>query len=47
MYYNTHFTGHMIAMPPPLGEGAVTFADNTPATVTAPGNVTVTQTLCQ
>lgn len=33
MNYNALFPGHMIAMPPPLSEGAVTFADNTPATV--------------
>ncbi len=33
MNYNVHFPGHQIAMPPPLNEGAVTFADNTPATV--------------
>ncbi len=33
MNYNMHFPGHQIAMPPPLNEGAVTFADNTPATV--------------
>lgn len=33
MQYNKYFPGHQIAMPPPLSEGAVTFADNTPATV--------------
>jgi ubiquinol-cytochrome c reductase cytochrome c1 subunit len=33
MNYNEYFPGHMIAMPPPLSEGAVTFADGTPATV--------------
>jgi ubiquinol-cytochrome c reductase cytochrome c1 subunit len=33
MNYNQYFPGHQIAMPPPLNEGAVTFADNTPATV--------------
>lgn len=32
MNYNTVFPGHQIAMPPQLFEGAVTFADNTPAT---------------
>ncbi len=32
-YYNKYFPGHMIAMPPPLQNGAVTFADGTPATV--------------
>lgn len=33
MYYNTAFTGHQIAMAPPLAEGSVEFADGTPATV--------------
>lgn len=33
MQYNEYFPGHQIAMPPPLADGAVTFADNTPATV--------------
>jgi ubiquinol-cytochrome c reductase cytochrome c1 subunit len=33
MNYNIHFPGHQIAMPPPLSEGAVTFADDTKATV--------------
>ncbi len=33
MNYNAYFPGHMIAMAAPLSEGAVTFADNTPATV--------------
>jgi ubiquinol-cytochrome c reductase cytochrome c1 subunit len=33
MQYNRYFPGHQIAMPPPLSEGAVTFADGTPATV--------------
>jgi len=33
MYYNAYFAGHQIAMPPPLSEGAVEFADGTPATV--------------
>ncbi len=33
MNYNVLFPGHQIAMTPPLNEGAVTFADNTPATV--------------
>jgi len=32
-YFNKAFPGHAIAMPPPLQEGAVTFADGTPATV--------------
>ncbi len=33
MYYNEFFPGHQIKMPPPLAEGAVTFADGTKATV--------------
>ena len=33
MNYNAMFPGHMIAMPPPLTEGGVTFADDTAATV--------------
>jgi len=33
MYYNEYFPGHMIAMAPPLVEGSVTYADETPATV--------------
>jgi len=33
MNYNPYFNGHQIAMPPPLHEGAVSFADGTPATV--------------
>ena len=33
MYYNQYFDGHQIAMAPPLVEDAVTFADDTPATV--------------
>lgn len=33
MSYNPYFPGGQIAMPPPLSEGRVTFADGTPATV--------------
>jgi ubiquinol-cytochrome c reductase cytochrome c1 subunit len=33
LYYNLYFPGHMIAMPPPLSEGLVEFADGTEATV--------------
>lgn len=33
MYYNKYFPGHMIAMPPPISEGSVTYADGTVATV--------------
>src|SRR5215467_2349834 len=33
MNYNQHFPGHQIAMPPPLSDNAVTFADGTSATV--------------
>jgi ubiquinol-cytochrome c reductase cytochrome c1 subunit len=32
-YYNKYFPGMKIAMPQPLNEGQVTFADGTPATV--------------
>lgn len=32
-FYDLYFPGHMIAMPPPLHEGSVTYADGTPATV--------------
>ncbi|MGB8274702.1 MAG: cytochrome c1 [Alphaproteobacteria bacterium] len=33
MYYNGAFPGYQIAMPPPLSDGAVEFADATPASV--------------
>jgi ubiquinol-cytochrome c reductase cytochrome c1 subunit len=33
MYYNRYFSGHLIAMPPPLTEGAVSYADGTQATL--------------
>jgi ubiquinol-cytochrome c reductase cytochrome c1 subunit len=33
MYYNSYFPGHWIAMPPPLSEGVIEYADGTPATV--------------
>jgi ubiquinol-cytochrome c reductase cytochrome c1 subunit len=33
LYYNKYFPGHNIHMPPPLSDGAVTYADGTPATV--------------
>jgi ubiquinol-cytochrome c reductase cytochrome c1 subunit len=33
MNYNEFFPGHMIAMPPPLSEGQISFADETPSTV--------------
>ena len=32
-YYNKYFPGHKIHMPPPLSDGAVTYADGTKATV--------------
>jgi ubiquinol-cytochrome c reductase cytochrome c1 subunit len=32
-YYNIYFPGNWIGMPPPLSEGAVQYADGTPATV--------------
>lgn len=33
MNYNPYFSGHQIAMPPPLSEGVVTYSDGTKATV--------------
>ena len=33
LYYNPYFAGHLIAMPPPLTEGGVQYADGTKATV--------------
>ena len=33
MHYNKAFKGHQIAMPPPLSDGAVTYADGTEATL--------------
>ncbi len=33
MHYNAAFPGHQIAMPPPLSDDLVQFADGTPATV--------------
>jgi ubiquinol-cytochrome c reductase cytochrome c1 subunit len=33
LYYNPYFAGHLIAMPPPLSEGGVQYADGTKATV--------------
>lgn len=33
MYYNEYFPAHQIAMPPPLNDGQVTYADGTKATV--------------
>jgi ubiquinol-cytochrome c reductase cytochrome c1 subunit len=33
MNYNEFFAGHQIAMPPPLSDNAVTFADGVPASV--------------
>ncbi len=33
LYYNAYFTGHQIAMPPPLFDDAVEYPDGTPATV--------------
>ena len=32
-YYNAYFPGHVIAMPPPLSDDQVTYADGTSATV--------------
>merc|ERR1712010_301839 len=33
MHYNPYFSGGQIAMPPPLNDGTVEFADGTPSTV--------------
>jgi cytochrome c1 len=33
MYYNPYYPGHQIAMPPPLTDGSVTYADGTISTV--------------
>lgn len=33
MNYNEFFPGHQIAMPPPLNDNSVTYADDTPATL--------------
>lgn len=33
LYYNPYFPGHLIAMPPPLSEGGVEYADGTKASV--------------
>ena len=33
LYYNRYFPGHWIAMPPPLQDGLVQYADGTEATV--------------
>jgi ubiquinol-cytochrome c reductase cytochrome c1 subunit len=33
MWYNPYFPGHQIAMPPPLSDNVVTYADGTQATV--------------
>jgi len=33
MNYDEYFPGHQIAMPPPLSENSVTYADGTPATL--------------
>ncbi len=33
MYYNHYFPGHQIAMPKPLHDGQVTYADGTTASV--------------
>jgi ubiquinol-cytochrome c reductase cytochrome c1 subunit len=42
MNYNKYFPGHQIAMPPPLQDGRVTYADGTPATVDQMANDVVT-----
>jgi ubiquinol-cytochrome c reductase cytochrome c1 subunit len=35
LYYNKYFPGHQIAMPQPLHDGQVTFADGAPNTIDA------------
>jgi ubiquinol-cytochrome c reductase cytochrome c1 subunit len=42
MNYNKYFPGHQIAMPPPLHDQQVTYADGTPATVNQMGHDVVT-----
>jgi ubiquinol-cytochrome c reductase cytochrome c1 subunit len=42
LYYNKYFPGHQIAMPQPLNEGQVTYADGTKATVPQMANDVVT-----
>jgi ubiquinol-cytochrome c reductase cytochrome c1 subunit len=42
MYYNRHFPGHQIAMPPPLSDGGVTYGDGTEATVATMAHDVVT-----
>jgi ubiquinol-cytochrome c reductase cytochrome c1 subunit len=42
MMYDAYFPGHQIAMPPPLSDGAVTFADKTPATLAQEAHDVVT-----
>ena len=37
-HYNISFPGHIIAMPPPLSDDQVTYADGTPATVSQMAN---------
>ena len=41
-YYNTAFRGHQIAMPPPLADGAVDYADGTKATLAQEAHDVVT-----
>jgi ubiquinol-cytochrome c reductase cytochrome c1 subunit len=42
MYYNKYFPGNQIAMPPPLTDGRVTYADGTSATVAQEAHDVVT-----
>jgi cytochrome c1 len=42
LYYNPYFPRHLIAMPPPLTNGSVTFADGTPNTVDQEARAVVT-----
>jgi ubiquinol-cytochrome c reductase cytochrome c1 subunit len=42
MYFNEHFPGHQIAMPPPLSDDLVTYADGTKATTAQEAHDVVT-----
>lgn len=42
MYFNEYFAGHQIAMPPPLSDDRVTYADGTAATVSQMAHDVVT-----
>src|SRR5262249_59629871 len=42
MNFNEYFPGHQIAMPPPLSDNALTFADSVPASVASMAHDVVT-----